>query len=68
MTVKELDCLPGTSIYLTEFGAALHTQFPHHGGPRFSEDHGYLYCRRIRAHVCSQCAKLFDEWHEKHRR
>jgi len=65
MTMQELPCIVGNSVYLTEFSGAK-LRFPHHDGPRYSEDHMYLTCERIRTHVCPQCAKLYREWREKH--
>src|SRR5262245_44124879 len=66
MEVRELPCKPGTSVYLADFSAALRTQFPHHDGVRFAEDHAYLSCHTIRTYVCPECAKAYREWLEKH--
>ena len=62
MTVEDLECISGASVYFPDFAAALRSQFPHHGRTRFLDDDGYLYARRIRAHVCPLCTKAYDEW------
>jgi len=66
MSVQEVDCQQGASVYLPDYGAVLHDQFPHHGRAHFAEDRGYLYARHIRIYVCPDCTKAYDEWWNAH--
>lgn len=69
MTVLVVPCHPGgNSCYLPEFESAMLSQFPHHSRTRFSEDHGYLYARRFRTHVCGECTKAYDRWVVEHKK
>jgi len=63
MTIETVPCHPGgTSDYLPAFQIARQSQFPHHGGWHFSEDHGYMYARQLRTHVCPECTKSYERW------
>ena len=69
MTVQIVPCHPGgNSCYLPAFQSAMRSQFPHHGGWRFSEDHGYMYARHLRTHVCPECTKAYEKWESEHRK
>ena len=66
MTVREIPGHPGGfSGYTPAFHSAMRRQFPHHGRARYSEDHGYLYARRLRTHVCDECTIAYDRWHQE---
>jgi len=67
MIVEEVPCISGTSVYLSDFSAALSREFPHYGRAHFVEDHVYVYARRMKLHVCPECTKAYDEWHAQRR-
>lgn len=60
MSIGEVPCHAGSSVYLREFQKARAKEFPHHGRSRFAEDHGYLGARRLRLHICPECTKAYD--------
>jgi hypothetical protein len=66
MTVQEVKCLPGSSVYHTDYYVALQSQFPHHGREQYSEDHGYFYAKRMRLYVCDACTAAYDRWQSEH--
>jgi hypothetical protein len=67
MTVQVVDCSPGGfSGYRPEYNTARRSLFPHHGRIHFSEDHGYIYARQLRACVCPDCTKAHDQWQAEH--
>ena len=68
MTIQEVPCYTGWSGYMNEFHSAMRSQFPHHGGVHYSDDHGYAYARRLRTHVCDECTKTYDQWQLDHGR
>jgi hypothetical protein len=62
MTVQEVKCRLGTFENQSDNYVAMQSQFPHHGRERYSEDHGYLYAKRMRVYVCDECTKAYDRW------
>jgi hypothetical protein len=62
MTIQEVQCRLGTSENHSDNYVAMQSQFPHHGREQYSEDHGYLYAKRMRLYVCDECTKAYDRW------
>ncbi|MFT3870397.1 MAG: hypothetical protein QM715_18265 [Nibricoccus sp.] len=66
MEIREVRCIPGSSVYSSEYSSALISKFPHHGGPRFAEDLAYLNARKARIHVCPNCDEAYRAWQLAH--
>ena len=66
MTIQSVEVVPGTSVYLPEFRAAMREGFPHHGRVYHAEDHLYLSARPIRVYVCPACTAAYDTWQKAH--